>query len=1021
MFSNTGSYGFIDYDPSSSSGIRFSGFGPLRFGSNTNAAYGSSTFTEAMRITSTGTVGIGTTSPVGLLDVAGTAPTLNIRDTQSKTWAAGDIVGTLDFYSNDTSGVGAQAVSRIRSVADTASAATSGALAFWTAAAGAAATEKVRITSAGSVGIGTTSPSATLDVVGETLVQGRLQVTAASPELLLTVPAGGLDSRIYNDGSGNLIFGTGTNSVTPTERMRISAAGGLSIGDTTDPGAGGLRATGNVTLGDATTDTVTVNGYMGIGGAPLTQMGLFIANTGLTTTTQYGVYSAPTGTSAATSNVTAIAAAPATAASAATHASVHGLRIFDATKGAGSTITNLFGLAVNDLTQGTNNYGIFSIVSSGSNKWNFYASGTAANYMAGQLQLGDGSAATPALSNFGDENTGIFFPAADTIAFAEGGTESMRIDASGNLGVGTSSPLSRLDVADATSAIITLTRTDSTSGNGVIRSVGNTGVTNASINLGGGVNNNMVFTTNSAERMRIDSSGNLGLGVTPSAFGAGRWMQFLSTTTVGQQQNGTANLICNAYESSANSFSYIATAAAARYNVTAGAHQWFNAPSGTAGDAISFTQAMTLDASGRLLVGTTSGSVSTITAATTDGSAPANTSGNNALRLRSTATAAVGAGPSILFEGQTGNTTTQFGFAAIQGFKGSSGVNDYSGVLAFYTQNSGGSTALTERMRLDASGNLGIGTTSPSAKLEVLLSADGEYLRVGGGNVSTRALRFTSANAGVDHTINAASTLGTIAFATNSTERMRITSAGDIIRGATAGVTSSGGAICGIETLGGTTAGSSIGQYAFATTNAAPFLEMGFSRNATVGSQTVVNSGDVVGAVRFSGSDGTNFVRAAQIVAVVDGTPGTNDMPGRLIFATSADGSATPTERMRIDSAGNVQTSTGAQVVWAPAPASISTTATLTNANIQAQIINTTGTSYTVTMPLGTTLETLISWMNVDLGYDFTVINTASGTITMAVNTGVTSLGGLTIATGVSAQFRIRRTGANTFVLYRLS
>jgi uncharacterized membrane protein len=135
----------------------------LTFGTNSSGADP----TEKMRITSAGNVGIGTSSPVGKLDVAGTEPTLNIRDTQSKVaWAAGETVGTLDFYSNDTSGVGAQAVSRIRSVADTASAATSGALAFWTAAAGAAATDKVRITSTGNVGIGTTSPGSKLDVNG---------------------------------------------------------------------------------------------------------------------------------------------------------------------------------------------------------------------------------------------------------------------------------------------------------------------------------------------------------------------------------------------------------------------------------------------------------------------------------------------------------------------------------------------------------------------------------------------------------------------------------------------------------------------------------------------------------------------------------------------------------------------------------------------------------------------------------------------------------------------------------------
>ena len=127
------------------------------------------------------------------------------------------------------------------------------------------------------------------------------------------------------------------------------------------------------------------------------------------------------------------------------------------------------------------------------------------------------------------------------------------------------------------------------------------------------------------------------------------------------------------------------------------------------------------------------------------------------------------------------------------------------------------------------------------------------------------------------------------------------------------------------------------------------------------------------------------------------------------------------TVRVHIDTSGNAQMRTGAVMPYAPAPATISTTATLTNADIQAQIINTTGTTYTVTMPLGTTLEAITTWVSSSIGYDFTVINTASGTITIAANTGVTTLGALTIATGESAQFRIRRTTASTFVLYRLS
>jgi hypothetical protein len=85
-----------------------------------------------------------------------------------------------------------------------------------------------------------------------------------------------------------------------------------------------------------------------------------------------------------------------------------------------------------------------------------------------------------------------------------------------------------------------------------------------------------------------------------------------------------------------------------------------------------------------------------------------------------------------------------------------------------------------------------------------------------------------------------------------------------------------------------------------------PRFFFGKSRGAAAGGRTIVSSGDSLGEIFFSGTDGTNYINAATITAAVDGTPGTNDMPGRLVFSTSADGSATPTERMRIDSSGNV-------------------------------------------------------------------------------------------------------------------
>jgi hypothetical protein len=81
-------------------------------------------------------------------------------------------------------------------------------------------------------------------------------------------------------------------------------------------------------------------------------------------------------------------------------------------------------------------------------------------------------------------------------------------------------------------------------------------------------------------------------------------------------------------------------------------------------------------------------------------------------------------------------------------------------------------------------------------------------------------------------------------------------------------------------------------------------IQFAKSRGATIGSNTVVQANDYLGSIGFQGSDGTEFVSGASIEAFVDGTPGANDMPTRLVFSTTADGASSPTERMRISNAG---------------------------------------------------------------------------------------------------------------------
>ena len=206
------------------------------------------------------------------------------------------------------------------------------------------------------------------------------------------------------------------------------------------------------------------------------------------------------------------------------------------------------------------------------------------------------------------------------------------------------------------------------------------------------------------------------------------------------------------------------------------------------------------------------------------------------------------------------------------------------------------------------------------------------------------------------------------------------------------------------------------------------------SSNTAIGMQAVASatttSGNTgVGYVALTNTTGTNNT-AVGYNAGSSITSGSNN-----VVVGSYSGSASPiaqtgsnwvvlsdgsgVARQATDSAGNTQFLGGGIAVYSPTPASFSGNATLTNANIQTQIIVGTTGGITLTMPLGTTLETLISWSSTNLGYDFSFINTGGTNSSLVGNTGVTFVG--SSATTGSARFRIRRTAANTFVVYRLS
>lgn len=136
-----------------------------------------------------------------------------------------------------------------------------------------------------------------------------------------------------------------------------------------------------------------------------------------------------------------------------------------------------------------------------------------------------------------------------------------------------------------------------------------------------------------------------------------------------------------------------------------------------------------------------------------------------------------------------------------------------------------------------------------------------------------------------------------IGIATNGTEKIRIDATGNVGIG-----TTSPGSVVDVHNA---LAVPLLNTYRNDAAGSGVFFQK--SRSATVGTNTIVQNGDALGSIYFNGANGTGYSEAALIRGAVDGTPGaTNDMPGRLLFYTTPDGSGTLTERMRINSAGNV-------------------------------------------------------------------------------------------------------------------
>ena len=211
---------------------------------------------------------------------------------------------------------------------------------------------------------------------------------------------------------------------------------------------------------------------------------------------------------------------------------------------------------------------------------------------------------------------------------------------------------------------------------------------------------------NPLEAVVINSAGNLGLGVTPSA-----WFPSYRSLSLGYSSNGMFSgastqlgVNTNAYLDSGVTWRYTTSNPASQYVQSSGAHLWFSAPSGTAGDAITFTQAMTLDASGNLGVGTSSpGASLSVVKAISAGNI--GTSFQQELVNNNSANVGDWTGTIYRFLPNNANTNQAYIGAIV-----TTNAGDTKSDLVFGVKNSSSGNTIVEAMRI-SSGNLLVGNT----------------------------------------------------------------------------------------------------------------------------------------------------------------------------------------------------------------------------------------------------------------------------------------------------------------------